>query len=345
VNIRRAAVTLLIAALLGIGPGSGVMAQSASPEPTAPGTRVELPEAGIAITFPSSWRVEATPKDPALVQAGYLLAWEYCRLYWSRPRFASPGEAADWFMGSGEPGDPILIDRTEVELPVGPAVRLDTLVGEEPDQGPISAYWVEVAGGLAWLSCHALTLPDDRWLHVAETIEALPEGPRQSAVDSTSERDFDGRVAVPQLGFAVTFPAEWNLHGIGTRDDRPPASGARPYRDANVLWAMTTDANCIVRDLSLSAHDQGWATVEDMHELYIARGQPHPDGFDRSEYLDLPAGRSGRADYSWTDEFLTTTYSFTDGHSWLQVDCGLLQRPNDSWLSIAETFEFLPEPG
>jgi hypothetical protein len=61
--------------------------------------------------------------------------------------------------------------------------------------------------------------------------------------------------------------------------------------------------------------------------------------------LELPAGESARLDYELRFPVLQTNqaaYYFTDGSTFHLLTCTDVVRAVDDWLSIAETFEFLP---
>ena len=61
--------------------------------------------------------------------------------------------------------------------------------------------------------------------------------------------------------------------------------------------------------------------------------------------LELPAGAVSRLEVSLRYEqgtLLSTSYVFSDDTTFHTLTCTDLTRPDDHWLSIAETFEFLP---
>jgi hypothetical protein len=74
--------------------------------------------------------------------------------------------------------------------------------------------------------------------------------------------------------------------------------------------------------------------------------------FTRSEptvtYLTLPAGAAARIDVSEdvesapSEHIETSEYVITDGITQWRLTCSGRERPDDDWLSIAETFEILP---
>jgi hypothetical protein len=52
---------------------------------------------------------------------------------------------------------------------------------------------------------------------------------------------------------------------------------------------------------------------------------------DQPVFLDLPAGEAALVDIH-----------YDDANRWFVLQCGTEDPPEDRWLSIAETFEFLP---
>jgi hypothetical protein len=80
----------------------------------------------------------------------------------------------------------------------------------------------------------------------------------------------------------------------------------------------------VVDDLSL------WRNDEDV--LDVTTG-----------YVDLPAGRAVVGDIRFKDGYDERDYVFTDGRMWFELDCGTDgTAPDDRWLFIAESFEYLP---
>ena len=66
-------------------------------------------------------------------------------------------------------------------------------------------------------------------------------------------------------------------------------------------------------------------------------------------FLDLPAGQAVRADVAWDDGWNQSSYYYyyynNLGARWFRLDCATREDlPEDRWLAIAETFEFLASP-
>jgi len=57
---------------------------------------------------------------------------------------------------------------------------------------------------------------------------------------------------------------------------------------------------------------------------------------------DLAAGRAAALDVLYDDGRASREYLFTDTTAWLRLSCVSNEPPDERWLSVAETFEFLP---
>jgi hypothetical protein len=159
----------------------------------------------------------------------------------------------------------------------------------------------------------------------------------------------------PEHGITIAFPGGWDvsdMDGLG-----PP-------------WAILTassgmGAYCEVIDQSFAAANDAARPVGSLDDWLAAT-------FSRWDHdltarnvtgavIDLPAGRVGRVtmdlvghEMTWGDPdpdwaSLEATgrfvmYLFGDGDRWFLLDCSG-GAGADAWLSIARTFEFLPEQG
>ena len=170
---------------------------STSSLPTS-GQRVEIPEAGMALTIPAGWgfQVEMRPTDWAAGAPVAATIWQVLDS-WSPagdPEAATEScsigllqmseQSVGSMMFDGVIGDPGPVadqsapgwthSTTEVLLPVGPVTRNDE-VGQEPDGVWYSTVYNLVApDGMVWLNCSGPVRPDDHWLSIAETFEFLP---------------------------------------------------------------------------------------------------------------------------------------------------------------------------
>ena len=172
---------------------------STSSLPTS-GQRVEIPEAGMALTIPAGWgfQVEMRPTDWAAGAPVAATIWQVLDS-WSPAANARGGrdrvmlgsdcsrsseQSVGSMMFDGVTGDPGPVadqsapkwthSTTEVLLPVGPVTRNDE-VGQEPDGVSYSTVYNLVApDGMVWLNWSGPVRPDHHWLSIAETFEFLP---------------------------------------------------------------------------------------------------------------------------------------------------------------------------
>ena len=215
----------------------------------------------------------------------------------------------------------ILMGRELVELPAGPAERVDAAANEEGGRWSVYAIWDE--GYVHELWCRGDELPEDRWLPIAETLDVEPG-------ESLLSSPFDPVVSLPDAGVAMSFPEAWHVRGSST--------------NLGLLYATRDTAVCALSDYSALAESNGWGTVDAMHDEYVSNA----DGRDSLEvteagYLDLPAGHTGFADISFDDGTRAIRYSFGDGHGrLLALFCVGDPVPDDRYLSLAESLEWLP---
>jgi hypothetical protein len=59
--------------------------------------------------------------------------------------------------------------------------------------------------------------------------------------------------------------------------------------------------------------------------------------------VHLAGGRAVRLETLWDDDWDGGTYYLVEGTRWFELTCGSMNPPEDRWLPIAETFEFLAE--
>ncbi len=148
---------------------------------------------------------------------------------------------------------------------------------------------------------------------------------------------FGKRVEEPEMGFAATFPEGWVVETTFGE-----ARVVSP--DGSTVCLPTGHRVDEPIDDPAAALDQ----IAAMFPVFADDG-PMPI-IDTSEF-ELPAGRAIRfiADYALDDGLVegydaryATTYILTDGRVLLFLGCWAPERPDDDWLSIAETIEFLP---
>ena len=183
--MRDQIVACLVACLLVASAGMAVTAQDETPD----AQRVELPDAGIAITFPAGWDVEARSEpgeyqlplefaDQSTLEIATVPYWKvlwasdpgsgmnFCSVDMYEEMPMSPARHAEQTVRRLSEVDPESV-ATPVRLSAGDAVRVDTEWG-----GAVRAnYYLDVDGQRFSLHCTAGTRPQDDWLSIAETIE------------------------------------------------------------------------------------------------------------------------------------------------------------------------------
>jgi hypothetical protein len=160
-------------------------------------------------------------------------------------------------------------------------------------------------------------------------------------------------------GTAVTAPRSWTaeltaptthpwLYSTATIDAGPAWSGVAYLHDA--------EFDCSVIDATAYAGALGFESVSDAvawelevfdeatedrnsHLLYWFVDDPTAV---TSQIMELPSGPTGVIDATDPEWWNSRTYVMTDRERWMYLVCSdTFEPPEDRWLSIAETFEFL----
>jgi len=207
--MRRITMGLLAGCLLATG-ASPALAQESSPDPIGLGERVEVADAGYALTAPDGWLtilpsaedagaiIEAFRDiDPALaettetalasgVEFSLLMFgatdaesgfWENCNVIGS----ASDGESLESILARDEEGASALGDRlasgpdaTMLDLAVGAVARLDYGLQYPGLETAHAAYYFTDGSTFHLMTCTHVERAEDDWLSIAETFEFLP---------------------------------------------------------------------------------------------------------------------------------------------------------------------------
>jgi hypothetical protein len=209
----------------------------------------------------------------------------------------------------------------------------------------------------------------------ASLLGAAAGGPllAQDAEQETGQEPvvLGGRIEVPAAGYALTVPEDWVALYPSAEDAAAITDALRsidPELATTLEAALTSGVgfsflafggtdetgfrdNCNVIDYPTEGASLGMAVAADiaamgdMGEALV--GEPV------TESIDLPAGESARVEYALEYpgvQAVFSAYYFTDGTVFHLLTCTGTERPDDSWLSIAESFEFLaagepPLPG
>ena len=105
------------------------------------------------------------------------------------------------------------------------------------------------------------------------------------------------------------------------------------------------DHFCQVFDMTeLATSEPAWTSLADAKRDYLRWYGNDPHFIDVSAvYVDVPAGRTLAIDCLDQDGCDGRDYIYTASGTWFTLVCYASPPPDDRWLSIAETFEFLPE--
>ena len=274
------------------------------------------------VSFSGGWRLEAAD-DPSRRYVNALAVDERCEVGTRRSEFSGLATDIDDFEVTLAPGSGfIFIVRGQLELPAGPAERVDFAANEEGGRWSVYSVWDD--GFVHELWCRGDELPDDRWLHIAETMD-LEADPAltSSAFDPTVERS--------DAGVAMAFGEDWRVRGSSTNQ--------------GLLYATSDAAVCALSDYSAIPAAADWDGVEAMHDEYVAAADAREDlRLEESTYLDLAAGRTGFADIAFDDGTRAIRYSFADptGETLLALFCVGDPTPEDRYRGLAESLAWLP---
>ena len=186
--MRHLACAMLLTCMVGVGAGQPVAAEP-TPPPDATSQRIEVAEAGFAVTFPLDWEVTIDTSDLrgdggtfAVVSGREPASDVTCEVYLYGPCTGSPfGDCAagldEWAARmvayfDGDESSSRTDESTAMDLPAGYTVRVDT---EWIDEGAFGSSYLLTDGQVAdSLLCRGSERPEDRWLSIAETFEFLP---------------------------------------------------------------------------------------------------------------------------------------------------------------------------
>lgn len=173
-----------------------------------------------------------------------------------------------------------------------------------------------------------------------------------------------GRVEVPSAGYALTVPEDW-VAFYPSAEDAAAITDALRGIDPDLATTLETALaegvgfsflafgagdeetgfrdNCNVIDYPTEGASLDLALATDAAAL--ANMSEALVGDPVTTMIELPAGESARLDYALEYpgvQAVFSAYYFTDGPMFHLMTCTGTERPDDGWLSIAETFEFLP---
>ena len=146
------------------------------------------------------------------------------------------------------------------------------------------------------------------------------------------------RVEVPEMGYAATFPEGWVVE-------------SQPSGQAHVV-SPDGDTACLpTGELLDGPIDDPAAVLDHVAAIFPNFSDDGPAPIIETSEIELPAGRAIRfvLDQALIPDSVEEGYARFTTYYILINDFGLLfflcwdpERPDDDWLSIAETIEFLP---
>jgi hypothetical protein len=155
------------------------------------------------------------------------------------------------------------------------------------------------------------------------------------------------RVEMPEHGLAISLPSGW-LHAEASMVpdewwdpvNGTPETQGQAFLELggvliarNAIGAPTADEYCKV-ELWSAGFAQGYVNQ-------IPR-DPRVVASESFRLIDLPGGRAVVYDTQHRNGWDWRDYLVTDGQRWVALVCGSPMAPEDRWLSIAESLEFLP---
>ena len=154
------------------------------------------------------------------------------------------------------------------------------------------------------------------------------------------------RVEMPGHGFALSLPSGWvYAEAWAVPDDwwdpdngAPEAQGEAFLARGGVLIARnavgapTADEYCKA-ELWSADFAQGYVNQ--------IRRDPRAVASESFRLIDLPGGRAVVHDVQHQNGWDWRDYLITDSRRWIALVCGSQFAPDDRWLPIAESFEFL----
>jgi len=202
---------------------------------------------------------------------------------------------------------------------------------------------------------------------VATCLLGIGTGPAASAEETPAPAPVGvgGRVEIPEHGFALTLPSEWvwvrqspaeatafaeTLEAVMDPKDAEEyfyiaGSLQGSFGDRSPLIAKRGDVRGDVstgEDLVIVLRSLPEAGIEAVVGDLVAAAEGADDVTGLVvDPLTLPVGEVTRIDYS-LGPLDYSVYHLTDGISLYLLQFQGLDAPEDRWLSIAETFEFLP---
>jgi hypothetical protein len=152
------------------------------------------------------------------------------------------------------------------------------------------------------------------------------------------------RVDVPEEAYAVTFPDSWEVgvFPMEMGESSPDGTSTEAEFMSAYGWAPDGSTQCLVTNEPLNdPPGDAMMALEEHADWALSHYEPV---LVETSSLDLPAGPAIRYVFE-SEGSVGAAYFLSDGFDLFFLTClGMdpSKRPADDWLSIAETFEFLP---
>ena len=198
---------------------------------------------------------------------------------------------------------------------------------------------MDVPAGVVSVNCWGDPPAADRWLSIVEAIAPLP-------ADGAAAVPFDPRVEVPENGLSVDFGAEWTVDSA-SRWPSGVLGGDFVFRARTV-----SAADCWMEDVTDVPSLAAVSSPDDWRTAFIEAVENETAPFNQlspgrhvTEPTAADAGMSStigvRVDWETWAYGPATAWVFLDGERRVVLFCQSEEPPEDRWLPIAESFEFL----
>jgi hypothetical protein len=330
--------------------------------------RVEVPEAGMAISFPADWGVDIEMRereDWGLIEdddEAPLVFWNvvyasaggrpWCDVTWYPTHPISLEEHALLYEALMTPSHSDVersIEVVPMTLPAGEAYRF--VVYNEPTDDWTTTYLLDTDAGRYLLQCAGDERAEDDWVNFAEGLEPLSITAKQGSVSAQDEEAGTGdaaahleRIEMPGAGIALSLPSDFVVEieaesfEMGLPPDGSTGTSVTAFLNASAPIGITCGLELYKSNpLSLEEH------VSWVEEVNLA--QPDFEGTVEHMAVSLPVGDAIRIDgHHPADGIWTTMYLFDHGVTRYMLYCLDNDRAIDDYRSIAETIELLDPP-
>ena len=335
------------------------------PAPAVDAQRVEVPEAGIAVSFPADWDVEVEMErgefsldDPDAPPVEYWTivtatvgesTWCDITEYAYQPGPLSQN-ADDLVLSSTDSDeDVVAAPAVPVQLPVGEAYRVDA--HDATSRRDTTTFLFDGGTSRYFLTCMSDDLGAHDLLGIAQSVEQSdgepivepepifePEPPVEPIAEPQPIAG-DQQVELPEAGVALTLPEGWTYeismdsrdYQLSPEDDDGSAVTSTSFLTAFPARGIGACSVSMYEGMPMSVERHAEVTGERLSGL-------EPSMTPVVTAVDLPVGEAGRVDYQLVAlEHPGVAYVFDLDGMRYQLDCWSEDPPPDGWLSVAQT--------